>query len=738
MRFLCYLSLFLLLIPFQIISGQSTISDTSRAITLKDVVVSANKVEETRKTVAQQITVFYSGQIAGLQAQSTADLMANTGSVYIQKSQLGGGSVTLRGFEASRTLLVIDGVRMNNLIYRAGHLQNIVTLDNNSLSKVEILYGPSSTVYGSDALGGAVLLYTKKPVFAAGDQNKVVKANAFSRYGSADNEVTGHLDFNIGGKRIASLTSFTYSVFGDLRGGKNKNVFYKNSYGERPFYAERFNNKDSLVRNNDKYKQVQSSYRQYDLLQKIAFRQNDFITHSVNFQFSNSSDIPRYDRLTDPAGAGLKYAEWYYGPQRRLLSAYDLNIKNPGSWFSSIHAGINYQNIEESRHTRKFNNNNRQHRIENVNVLGTNLDFQKIIKRNNIRFGIDAQYNTLKSTANNENILTGATRPLDTRYPDGDNTMTSAALYFSHTFEINNNLILTDGLRTGYISLSSAFIDKSFFPLPFEDAVQKNPVYSGNIGIIESPTDDLKLSFLISTGFRAPNVDDLSKVFESAPGQVIVPNSNLKPEQTISYEIGVTKIFNNRTSWENTVYFTDFYNAIVTDQFIYNGQDSIVYDGTRSQVLANQNKKKAFICGYTSDVKSELTTNLFLSFGINYTYGRINDNGIYSPLDHIPPLLMRLQLAYTKKKFSTEMFINYNSWKKIKNYFLNGEDNEQYATSEGMPAWMTLNLRASYNIHKLLTIQAGIDNLLDTQYRTFASGINAPGRNIFGAIRFNY
>jgi hemoglobin/transferrin/lactoferrin receptor protein len=246
------------------------------------------------------------------------------------------------------------------------------------------------------------------------------------------------------------------------------------------------------------------------------------------------------------------------------------------------------------------------------------------------------------------------------------------------------------------------------------------------------------LSFLISTGFRAPNVDDLSKVFESAPGQVIVPNPDLKPEQTITYELGVTKIFNSKTSWENTVYFTDFYNAIVTDQFLYNGQDSIIYDGTMSQVLANQNKKKAFIYGLSSNVRSALNNNLFLSFGFNYTYGRIKNNGDFSPLDHIPPLMMRLQLSYTKKNFGSEIFFSYNGWKKIKDYYLNGEDNEQYATEDGMPAWMTVNLRASYKIQKLLTLQAGIDNILDTQYRTFASGINASGRNIFVALRFSY
>jgi len=370
---------FLLLVPFKVLSGQSTISDSSRAVTLSDVVISANKVEETRRTVAQQIQVLYTNQIAGLQAQSTADLLANTGNVFIQKSQLGGGSVTLRGFEASRTLLVVDGVRMNNLIYRAGHLQNIVTLDNNALSKVEILYGSSSTIYGSDALGGVVLLYTKKPVFAAGEQKQALKANAFSRYGTTANEFTGHLDFNIGGKKIASLTSVTFSDFGDLKGGKRINTFYGKSFGDRTYYVKRFDSRDSLVSNNNPEQQIQSAYRQYDLVQKFAFKQNEYVTHGINLQYSNSSDIPRYDRLTDPAGTGLKYSEWYYGPQERLLAAYDLNIAKPGSWFNSIHAGINYQNIEESRHTRKFSNNNLTHRIENVNVAGANLDFQKII-----------------------------------------------------------------------------------------------------------------------------------------------------------------------------------------------------------------------------------------------------------------------------------------------------------------------------------------------------------------------
>jgi len=727
----------MLLGGFQFSFAQNTATDTTKH-TLSEVIISANKTEETKKTVAQQVDVLTSEEIANTQSQTSADVMTNTGNVFVQKSQLGGGSPVIRGFEASRILLEVDGVRMNNIIYRGGHLQNIVTIDNNILERTEILYGPSSTIYGSAALGGVIHFYTKNPMFAGGDSAKNIHVNAMTRYSAVNNGFTGHADFNFGTQNFASLTSVTYNMFGDLRGGENQNMFYTGSYGERPYYVERINGKDSLVKNADRYKQVQTAYNQYDILQKFAFKQGDHITHGLNIQYSNSTDVPRYDRLTDPGTFGLKYAEWYYGPQTRLMAAYDMNIKNPDSKFHNIHFGINYQAITESRHDRKFNNDNKHNRIENVGVVGANLDFNKTTEKHKIRFGLDAQYNTLTSTANNEDIVTGIETPLDTRYPDGDNTMLDAALYFSHTWQVCDQVTLVDGLRLGLITLHSTFVDTSFFHLPYSVADQSNLVYSGSVGLIHSPSDDLKFSLMVSTGFRAPTVDDLSKVFESAPGALIVPNADLKPEQTINYELGVTKIFNHKTRWENFLYYTQFMNAIVTDKFQYEGKDSILYDGSMSAVFANQNKGEAFIYGISSNLRTQLSDNFSMAFVLNYTYGRILTDSSNSPLDHIPPVLSRLQLSYTNNNFSSEFFVNYNGAKKIKDYYLNGEDNEQYATAMGMPAWFTANLHFSYKACKLLTVQAGIDNIFDTQYRYFASGINAPGRNVYAAIRFHY
>ena len=726
---------------FSVRAQDNTSTDTTKnkSITLDEVVIAVNKEEETKKTVAQQVQVLTSQDIRKSQAQSTADLIASTG-IPVQKSQMGGGSPVIRGFEANRILLVIDGVRMNNLIYRGGHLQDIIKTDNNSLDRVEILFGPSSTIYGSDALGGVIHLYTQKPLLAVGDQSSNIQVNTTSRYGSVNNEMTEHFDFNFGTKNFGSLTSCTYAKFGDLMGGKNQNPFYATSYGERTFYVKRFNNKDSLVKNTNRYLQVGSAYSQYDLMQKFLLRSNEHITQGLNFQYSGSSNVGRYDRLTDPSSTtGLKSAEWYYGPQMRLLTAYDLNMKRPEGKLEGIHLGLNYQALTESRHNRNFGSSYKNNRMENVGIIGANLDVQKKIKTNDIRFGIDIQLNSLKSTANKEDILADTSGKLDTRFPDGTNSMNNFAAYFSHTLKINEELTLTDGLRAGYSILHSTLVDTALqFHLPYTEIEQKTPVYSGSIGLINCPSDDLKLSMLLSTGFRVPNVDDVSKIFGSSPGMVIVPNVDLKPEKTVNCEIGITRIFNKKTRWENAIYYTTFTNVAVVDKFQMDGKDSIIYDGTLSAVYANQNKDEAYLYGFSSQLISKLDDHFMMTLGINYTYGRIKTDTSDAPLDHIPPFMAQTKFAYVNNKFSSDFSINYSGAKKLKDYYLNGEDNEQYATPMGMPAWFTINYRVSYRIHKSITVQAGIDNVFDTQYRTFSSGINAPGRNCFLTVRGNF
>ena len=215
----------------------------------EEVVVSASKFEEKKNDVSQKIQVLRAGEIAFQNQSSTADVLANSGNVMVQKSQLGGGSPIIRGFETNKVIMVIDGIRMNNAIYRCGHLQNIVTLDNAIMDRVEVVFGAGSVVYGSDALGGVMNFTTKSPVFSNTDI-VLVKAAAFTRYFSAANGFSGHADISIGKKRIGSLSSFTFSKYGDLRQGANRRPFVGN-FGARTWYAATFNGVDSMVMNAD-------------------------------------------------------------------------------------------------------------------------------------------------------------------------------------------------------------------------------------------------------------------------------------------------------------------------------------------------------------------------------------------------------------------------------------------------------------------------------------------------------
>jgi hemoglobin/transferrin/lactoferrin receptor protein len=740
-----YFNLILVLFFLCISAYSQQKNDTIKTAYLNEVIVSANKFAEPRKSVAQQVEVIHSTVIKNFNAQTAADLIQNSGQVAMQRSQQGGGSPIIRGFEASRVLLVVDGVRMNNAIYRSGHLQNIITMDNNVLERVEILFGPSSTVYGSDALGGVVHFFTRSPELAAEDKMNI-SGSTFVRFGSANNEKTSHIDFNIGGKRFASLSSFTMSDFGDLRMGKRINKSLGEEYWVRYQYAERAadNSADVLTQNNDPYVQKFSGYKQYDLLQKFLFKQSDRVQHLINFQYSTSSNIPRYDRLTDAQGSGLRSAQWYYGPQERMLLSYQFKITDLGKIADALTATASYQNIEESRNDRRFNSNNLNHRTEKIKVGGLTIDLQKKIKAHQLRYGFDGQLNNLTSTAFRENISSGAITSIDTRYPDGDNTLNYWALYATHTLPLNDKWTLTDGIRFGGSSLRSTFIDKTFFPFPYDDIKQNNTYASGNVGIIYSPSS-WKFSFMTSTGYRVPNIDDLAKVFESVqgsattPGLLVVPNPDLGAEKTINGDLSITKFFDSKARLEGTLFATNFFDAIVTKPSTLNGQSTITYNGFPADVVSSQNAGKAYIYGYSISGSFELISDLRLTASYNYTHGRVNNEGVpETPLDHIPPTFGRIGVTYTKAKFFGELFSNFNGWKRLRNYSSSGEDNLQYATPEGMPSWYTINARASYTLNKVFTFQAGVDNILDLQYRQFASGINSPGRNIFGTLRVSF
>lgn len=727
-----------LLLPF--LGFSQTAQDTT-ATELSEVVIS-NKVPKKYTQLPNQVEVITAKQIDFQNFQSTAEMLSNSGALFVQKSQQGGGSPVIRGFEASRVLLTVDGVRMNNLIFRSGHLQNVITVDENMLENVGVFYGPSSTLFGSDALGGTVAMTTKSAKFL-NETSKKFSGGINTRYGSVNEEKSVAFHLNYATANFASLTFFSFNDFGDLKMGKKKN-HNGDYFGERPNYVSTVNGVDQLNVNSDKYTQVGSAYKQYNFMQKFAYKTNSGYLHGLNVQYSTTSDINRYDRLTEKTSSGLKFAEWYYGPQERLLAIYSLQ-KDKAFMNSDLKMNVAYQNVKESRHNRRFNNYNLQHNEENVDMFSVSLDLDKKFTKGELFYGFESYYETLKSTAYAQNINTGVETSINTRYPNGDNNMMRNDFYISYNEKMSEKTFWNVGARAGYTSLKSTITDNSVFALPFDEISQGNFTYSGTLGITHNTSKNFALKANVATGFRAPNIDDLAKVFESVPGSLsslgtlIVPNEDLKPEKTITGDLGiVVQSDSKKIKLESTYFYTRLYDAIVTDDFTYNGQSIVNYNGFDAQVKANQNKGKAFVTGFSTNVSAYIISDLLFSANFNYTLGRVVEEGSQRPLDHIAPYFGKVGLSYTYNKLNLEGYMLYNGKKDISDYSTSGEDNAQYAPANGMPAWETYNFKAGFQVLNGGTLFAGVENILDTQYRVFASGINAPGRNIYGGIKYTF
>jgi hemoglobin/transferrin/lactoferrin receptor protein len=292
-----------------------------------------------------------------------------------------------------------------------------------------------------------------------------------------------------------------------------------------------------------------------------------------------------------------------------------------------------------------------------------------------------------------------------------------------------------------YVSLRSTIADNSFFNFPFTEIKQTPLAVTGNIGLVFLPSENFRVTSNISSGFRAPNIDDAARVFESASAtrRLIVPNPDVAPEYTYNFDFGFSYKIEDKARVEFTGFYTLFKNAVALAPFKLNGQDSVLYNSITSAVYSNQNVNKAYLRGMNARLLINLSKKLVWDNTISHTFGRyINSDGSKKPMDHIPPVFGKSGITYNAGKLTWEAWMLFNGWKRISDYNPDGEDNGQYATVDGMPSWVIFNWKAAYAINQKITVQAGVENIADRNYRYFASGFSAPGRNFYASLRINW
>ena len=713
----------------EILQSNTTIILTKKINTFDPIVVSGGRNIRYKNDIALLSQRIDKKKIELFLPQTSADLLNVDNNIYIQKSQQGGGSPIIRGFATNRILLVVDGVRMNTAIFRSGNVQNVISIDPYTVESTDLIFGPSSQFYGSDAIGGVLNFTTINPKFS--EEGVTLKTKNNFRYSSANNENTYHTQFQLSGRKIASITSFTYSKFGDLRIGKKGNEVYG-----RPDYISTENQIDTIIPNSDESIQINSGYSQKNFLHKISFKPNSNLRINYNIHYSETSNIPRYDRLIERDQSNkLYHAEWYYGPQTWMMNNLALKYTKKHVLFDRIKSTIAHQKFVESRNTRAIYSSNLKQREEQVNAWSLNTDFIKHINtKTQINYGLEYVTNLIQSSGNQININSKSLQPITSRYPD-QSTWKTGGIYFNVIQRWNNHAITEGGLRYNIVGMNGQF-DTSLTSYPISNFNIINQAITGSISQLIKRRFG-SISFILSTAFRSPNIDDIGKTFDSNPGFVTIPNPNLKPEYAYHAEANLDyNIFKN-VKVQNSIFYTYLDQSISLSNTTLNGQDSILYDNSFSQVQMLANEQFASVLG--NQITLKYTPNEFISLKTTYTF-LASESSSGNAIRHITPNFGGTTLMLNYKKFDMSIYSIYNQ-RFNNSQFSNSEKNKtQFYLRDKFglaysPAWYTLNFKFGYYLNKKTKLNFGIENITDKRYRPYSSRLTAPGRNIILAIQ---
>ncbi|MFK7748816.1 MAG: TonB-dependent receptor plug domain-containing protein [Kordia sp.] len=720
----------------QILENNNIVYLVKRTAELSKIVISVSKWQQNKKEIPKKVVSIDSKEIIYSAPQTAADLLEKSGKVFVQKSQLGGGSPMIRGFSTNRLLLSVDGVRMNNAIFRGGNVQNVISIDPFNINNTEVILGPGSVIYGSDAIGGVMNFYTKTPKLSWNDKT-LISGNANVRYASANTEKTGHFDVNIGLKKWAFLTSVSYSDFDDLRMGRRGNDAYL-----RPEFVAIINGEDAVINNANPINQRFTGYSQINLAQRIKLVSDDIWEFDLGLHYSATSNLPRYDRLIEYRNETLRYGDWFYGPQRWFMANFQTQKKGNNTYYDNVKFTNAYQRFEESRNKRNFQDIIRNVTEEKVDAISSSLDFEKRFNpKIKTFYGLEYVYNKVHSDGYDKNITTDEITDAASRYPSGA-TWQSIATYASLEYKPNPKFTLQSGLRYNHILINADF-DTTFFPFPFTDARTNTGAFTGSVGFSWLP-NKWQITANIGTAFRAPNIDDIGKVFDSEPGSVVVPNPNLTPEYAYSAEFGIQKKIGSSFDLNFTAFYTLLDDALIRKDFNLNGETEIIYNGELSNVQAIQNASKVYTYGFEFgfaakfDKRTKITADLIIPRGEEE-----QADGTKVPLRHVSPIFGNFHFIYKTNRLKLDFFANYNG-SITHNNLAPSERSKAYLYATDVdgnpysPSWLTINAKSNFEINENINITASLENITDQRYRVYSSGISAPGRNLVLGLNYSF
>ncbi len=654
----------------------------------KEVVVTAQRMPQLQYESPQASSVLNQSQLVQYAPRSAAEALLGLPGVWVQKTNHGGGSPFIRGMTGNQALQMIDGIRLNNAISRYGPNQYFNTIDPNSIQQIEVIRGAGSVPYGSDAMGGVIQVFTKSPALSEGFR---LSGNAYGKLMSGGMEQSGRGEIEVSGSRAAFYGGFSLRHFGDLIAGGSR-------------------------------KQSPSGYGELSSDMKALFRLSSRQRLTLAYQFLDQNDVHRWDQTTlqpwEAPGRTL-YQTWQFDPQDRRLGYVRWEMINNNRWVRQIRVTASLNRSVEGRIRQRQNENLLQRERDAVNTYGGILEVRSAPAAfYSITSGLEFYYDRVRSQATETDLENNTLTEKRGAYPASARAA-SLALFTLHTLDFAR-LTLTYGGRLNAFRVSAT-------DAAFGDIDNSPTAIVGNAAASYAVLPSLRVVASLNTGFRAPNIDDLTK-FGSFDSGFEVPISGLSPEKSVTVETGI-KTRTDRLSGSLLLYRTRLSDLIARVPATFRGSDT--YEGF--PVYRKQNVDKSYIQGIEAETEATLTDQVTAFGSLIYTYGQNTSDG--QPMRRIPPLNGRLGLQYFQRK----------GWSARAEWLfaarqarLSGGDlGDHRINPSGTPAWHIVNLYAGYT-YDWFSVHAGLQNLTDTYYRVHGSGVDGYGRSVWLAVKARF
>lgn len=669
----------LLPVLFLLTVGKAYAQTDTATKTLEEVIVTATRTEQKEKTIPYTVNTIKRNELNRFQPRTTPEALMGVTGVFVQKTNHGGGSAFLRGLTGNQTLILVDGIRLNNSTFRYGPNQYLNTIDAYSILQIEVIKGTGSVQYGTDALGGVIQVLTNEPQFKNQNDRRLT-ALAAGKFMTAGMEQTGRAELRYSGERFAANIGLTKRNFGNVLGGDTTGFQLPSGYNELA----------------------------YDV--KLKFLLKDHIELTTAQQLLRQNHVPVYHKVRLE-----NFLINEMEPQQRILNYARLRIKNTNPLLQLIDITLSHQQSIEGRNSQKNGSAVLRKERDEINTAGLTVDVRSAIAKNwTASSGLDLYFDKVNSKRNDINTVTQTKTQLRGLYPD-DATYGNYSLFTLHQYQLKK-ITFNAGLRYNLFDIRIA--DTSLGKTQI-----KPSALVANAGVVYAVNRQHYVFATFNNSYRAPNVDDMGTL-GIVDFRYEVPAYKLLPENAYNYEIGY-KLRTAKVNLTVAAYYMQLKHLItrvrVPDQTI-NGYN----------VYRKENTDDAFIKGMEVDADIELAKGLKLQTGWAYAYGHSTTRN--EPLRRIPPMNGRVRLTYSLQQW----FFAAESWFAAKQSRLaQGDKDDNRIPAGGTPGFNVYNVYAGCQLKKI-TVQSGLQNLLNTDYRTHGSGINGYGRNAWLNIQFMF